>query len=171
MFCHTFSPWWLLQIVWLCGTDVLAECPSCSSSFNKCKWWWMVDQGLVHTYKGIFTPLFEKKKSCHVKTQKHAMKHCQEHATPTGGDITLTVKHVGQSEAWKMGTLWRHDPKSPVSPATQQHCNRSFWKSSPWQEFSKMFQIVCMWKKWPKRIKIAAVLKIPVFVWTGPKIQ
>ncbi len=27
-----------------------------------------------------------------MKTQKHTMKRCQEHAKPTGGDITLTEK-------------------------------------------------------------------------------
>uniref|UniRef100_A0A672JZ12 F-BAR domain-containing protein n=1 Tax=Sinocyclocheilus grahami TaxID=75366 RepID=A0A672JZ12_SINGR len=55
------------------------------------------DSGRVHTYMGIFinrvflSSVF-KKISVHMKTQTHAMKHCQEHAKPTGGDIISTVK-------------------------------------------------------------------------------
>ncbi len=130
----------------------------------------MVDQGLVHTYTDIFTPLFEKNKNIylvHVKTQKHAMNHCQEHAKPTGGDITLTVK-----PCWPIRSLKnvRTDFTGQNLQFHQLHNNTATGVSEnlhPGRSFQKCFKCVCMWKKWPKRIKIAAVLKIPVFVWRG----
>lgn len=40
--------------------------------------------------KNFFPPSF-KKNLIHMKTQKHAMKCCQEHDKPAGNDIFLTV--------------------------------------------------------------------------------
>ncbi len=51
-----------------------------------------LSKGHVHTYTGFSFFHFKKNISIHMKTQKHAMKHCQEHAKPTGGDIISTVK-------------------------------------------------------------------------------
>lgn len=52
-------------------------------------------QGLVHTgifITGVFPLSFKKKKKVYMKTQKHAIKRCKEHAKPPAGNMTLTGK-------------------------------------------------------------------------------
>ncbi len=46
---------------------------------------------VFHKQSFFLLPLL-KKISIHMKTQAHAMKHCQEHTKPTGGDIISTLK-------------------------------------------------------------------------------
>ena len=68
-----------------------------------------------------------KEISAYMKSKKHAITRCQEHATPAGGNRKATLANQKpESEA-----------KTPVLLSTQQHCNRRFRKSSPWQGFSK----------------------------------
>ncbi len=117
-----------------------------------------------------------------MKTQAHAMKHCQEHAKSPGGDIISTVK-----PCWPIRSLKKFPvggDNSACSHVTSQnlqvslsteHCNQSFWKSSHWQEFSKMFRFSDLVQhlrvdEQPNHIEKAAVLKITAFVWTGPQM-
>ncbi len=50
-----------------------------------------------------------------MKTQMHAMRHCQEHAKPTGDDIISTVKPCWQSEAWKRFQKVKITVRAPTS--------------------------------------------------------
>ncbi len=61
-----------------------------------------------------------------MKTQKNAMKHCQEHAEPTGEQYYLNRKAMlinqkpeqVSSRRRKQRMLRRHKPKSPVLLST-----------------------------------------------------
>lgn len=79
----------------------------------------------VHVFKTEFFLL--RLKNC-VHSKKQGIKRCQKHAKPTGGNVTLTINRVGQSEAWTLmsnkgdsGTLRipMSYAKSLVAPSTR----------------------------------------------------
>uniref|UniRef100_A0A672QE79 Estradiol 17-beta-dehydrogenase 2-like n=1 Tax=Sinocyclocheilus grahami TaxID=75366 RepID=A0A672QE79_SINGR len=99
--------------------------------------------GHVHTYAGIFInrvfPSVLKKISVHMKTQTHAMKHCQEHAKPTGGDIISTVK-----PCWSIRSL-KNVPvggdNSTGSDVTSQKLRFAVYTTTLQSEFLKLFTL------------------------------
>ncbi len=112
----------------------------------------------------------------------HALKHCQEHANPTGGNIISTVK-----PCWPIRSLKKFpvggDTVTAHAPTSQAKISGFVIYTITLQpEFLKIFTLAGVFKKvrfsdlvlrlrvdeWPNCIEKPAVLKIPAFVWTGP---
>ncbi len=102
-----------------------------------------------------------------MKTQTHAMKHCQELAKPTGGDIISNVKPCWPIRSMKMfpvgvdNGLRRHKPKTPV---LKIFILAGVFKMFDFSDLVLRLRV----DEHPNRIEKAAVLKITEFMWTGP---
>ncbi len=136
--------------------------------------------GHVHTYTGnfinkVFPFSIFKQISVHMKTQKHAMKHCQEHAKPTGGDIISTIK-----PCWPIRSLKKFPvggDNSACSDITSQ--NICLIQMITLQlEFLKIFTLAAVfknvWFQWPGAAFACGCMakphrKIHSFMWTRPQ--
>lgn len=134
-----------LMVLWMNTSSNMEDCSFCSCCFpsteiaslapgrsNQCQ---PVSWGINHMprphiywyfFKTVFPSSLSKEpahtncltKICvHMKTQKH---NCQEHAKPTGGGKTLTVKpkppaNTGPTTKLRILLWWRHGPPYPSS--------------------------------------------------------
>ncbi len=73
-----------------------------------------------------------------MKIQKHAMKLCQEHAKPTGGDITLTKKPCGPIRTLK---------KSRTTTSQAKISGFTGYTTALQPEFLKIFILAGVFKK------------------------
>ncbi len=132
-------------------------------------------------HKQFFPSSIFKKISIHMKTQAHAIKHCQEHTKPTGGDIISTLKPCWPIRSLRKFTLGGDNSAgSDVTSQNLRFCclhdntaTRVFEILQPGRSFKKMFSFSDLLLRLrvderPNRIEKAVVLKITMFAWTRP---